>query len=322
MAVLISWEFLFILALTGSGMSFFLVGSNFLAVRSLKRRSLERFKGVSDPGWKAGFQKALALKTNLDDSLSRILEKGIGAGLVRIWLESGLGEGPLSLLAVFGGVILGGFYLTYALTERTLLGVFSGVALAAGVISVISYRAAFQRRRFEDQFPDLVERLADSLQAGYTLPQAVHFVGPNLLEPSSAEMIRVGRMLSFGVPLAEALRGLHSRHPSEDLKLLIEILKLHQKVGGDIVKMIRELAAVVRERSELEKDIRTLTAQGRLSAVVITLLVPVSLVILAFFPGYIDVLFQTTPGNLVLMTAVILDGLGALIVRKLIQVEV
>jgi len=78
----------------------------------------------------------------------------------------------------------------------------------------------------------------------------------------------------------------------------------------------------VRKRVELENEVRTMTAQGRLSAVVLALLVPVSLGLLSMFPGFTDVLFNTTVGNLVLITAGILELLGAAIVIRLIRIEV
>jgi len=89
-----------------------------------------------------------------------------------------------------------------------------------------------------------------------------------------------------------------------------------------MIEMIREIAGLVRQRVELEKEIRTLTSQGRLSAVVIALLVPVSLGILSIFPGYTDVLFETTVGNLILISAGVLEVIGALIVSRLIRIEV
>lgn len=317
-----SWEIFSLLALTGMGVGLFQIASGWLEERNLKKGSQAVVTGESGAEKNPELQIILHHIRRWDNAVLQSLQKGPGSWLIRAWLESGWGRGTLDLFGLLGGTGLGSFFLVFTLSGRILLGLFGSAALAVGLIAGISYRAAFQRRRIEDQFPDLMERLADSLQAGYTLSQAIHFIGPNLLEPSSTEMIRVSRKLRIGVSPTAAMRDLYQRHPFEDLKLLIEMLKLHQKVGGDIVKMIRELAGVVRDRIELEKDVRSLTAQGRLSALVITLLVPVSLVILAFFPGYIEVLFQTTPGNLVLMTAVILDGLGALIVHRLIRIEV
>ncbi|RLC99462.1 MAG: hypothetical protein DRI65_17215 [Chloroflexota bacterium] len=102
----------------------------------------------------------------------------------------------------------------------------------------------------------------------------------------------------------------------------MEGITLQRQTGGDMIEMVREIAELVRQRVELEKEIRTLTSQGRLSAVVIALLVPVSLGILSIFPGYTDVLFETTIGNLILISAGVLEVIGALIVSRLIRIEV
>lgn len=321
-AVVFSWELVSLLALVGLSVGLYLAGSTYLIERTVKHDALEEITAAGEPAWTKDGLSVLGVKKSLDQMLSRVFGRGPVFRLVRLWQESGLGQGPTGLLGALTVISMGGFFLVFALTDRLLLGVFSAAGLLTGFISVVFYRAGLQRRKFQDQFSSLIDRLADSLQAGYTLPQAIHFVGPGLLEPSCSEMHRVDKMLQMGFPLAEALGDLQHRHSFEDLTLFVETLKLHQKVGGDIVRMFRELAEVVRERIELEKEIRTLTAQGRLSAVVITLLVPVSLGVLAFFPGYIDILFQTTPGNLVLISAVLLDGLGAIIVRRLIQIEV
>jgi tight adherence protein B len=104
--------------------------------------------------------------------------------------------------------------------------------------------------------------------------------------------------------------------------VLVEGLTLQRQVGGNMAAMMREMADLVRSRGELENEVRTMTAQGRLSAVVIALLVPVSLILLSLFPGYTDVLFKTTIGNLVLVAAGMLELLGAVIVARLVRIEV
>lgn len=276
-------------------------------------------------GFPAAFYRGKDIRdlcADVDQRLVRVLA-GLPASLgYRSWVDAGM---PASALIFTAGLLIlpaAGFLLGWLLTDRVLLSVFLSAAMLIGSGTWLLFRARIRRREFQDQIPELLERLADSLQAGFSLPQAVEFLIPNLPPASSAEMAEVCRLLSLGRPLSEALDELYGRHPGEEMRLLVESIKLHQQVGGDVGSMIRELSDVIRGRMALEKEVKTLTAQGRLSAAIITLLVPVSLVILAFFPGYIDVLFETTPGNLVLITAVVLDGVGALIVRRLIQIEV
>jgi tight adherence protein B len=224
----------------------------------------------------------------------------------------------IALLAVIGtGVVLGQAFL-----ETTLLRGFILALLLIGFFSLIYSRARLQRQLFQDQFPAVLERLADSLQAGFSLPQAIEFVVPNLSDPSSGEMGRITDQIRLGYTVDQALRDLYRRRPNEDVRVLVEGLTLQRQVGGNMSSMMREMANLVRNRVELENEVRTMTAQGRLSAVVIALLVPVSLGLLSLFPGYTEVLFNTTIGNLVLVVAGILELLGAVLVARLVRIEV
>ena len=245
-----------------------------------------------------------------------------GKKLLSLWRDAGWRGDPFSVafsILITGGL---GFGLVFWAIHNLILSYFTSVSGVVLLLCWVVFQAGIHRRQFQDQFPDLLDRLADSLQAGLSLVQAVQFVIPNLPDPSAQEMKLIAEQVRFGIPLQDALEDLYSRRPIEEVRLLVEGVKLHQQVGGNLIDIMRDMADVVRERITLEKEVRTLTAQGRLSAVVITLLVPISLLILAFFPGYIEVLFETTIGNLVLITVVILDAVGALIVRRLIKVEV
>ncbi len=268
------------------------------------------------------WQRSNRLENNLlNRLLAPVFRTPLGGALMSYWNDAGFGTHPLILLTAVLFTVLGGYLVGYFSTRSMLLGDF-GAFLALIALAMLTYsRARIQRRRFGDQFPDVLDRLADSLQAGFSLPQGINFVVPNLFEPSSSEMAQVSAHIALGFTVDEALNELYQRRPSEDVRLLVEGLTLQRQVGGDMPSMMREMASFVRGRVEMEKEVRTLTAQGRLSAIVIALLVPVSIGVLSMFPGYIDVLFQTTAGNLVLIVAGILELLGAAIVARLVRIE-
>ena len=134
-------------------------------------------------------------------------------------------------------------------------------------------------------------------------------------------MSRVFQRIQFGSQVEDAFETLYQRHATEEIRFLIEGLSLQRQVGGNLPQMMFEIADIVRRKVSLKKQIQTLTAQGRISAVVLALLLPVSLGLLSFFPGYIDVLFETRIGNLVLITAGCLEIIGASIIYKLIKVK-
>ena len=259
--------------------------------------------------------------TLLDRLLDPVFRNPIGQGLMSYWADAGFGAHPAIFILAIIFTALSGYLVGYLSTRSVLLGGF-GVFLSLIALAVLTFtRAKIQRRRFSDQFPDVLDRIADSLQAGFSLPQAINFVIPNLFEPSASEMAQVSAQIALGFSVDDALSELYQRRPSEDVRLLVEGLTLQRQVGGDMPAMMRDMASFVRGRVELENEVRTLTSQGRLSAIVIALLVPVSIGVLSMFPGYVDVLFQTTAGNLVLIVAGILELMGAAIVARLVRIE-
>lgn len=262
------------------------------------------------------------LYLSINRFLKPLFNRGLGKILLEWWRDAGFGNQPLFLMVSLVGVTFSGFMLGLFLSGSSLLSAFIAFLFLLGVLTVMYSRARMHRRLFQDQFPGVLDRLADSLQAGFSLTQAFAFVGPNLSQPSSSEMRRISNHIKMGFSVDQALEELYERHPNQDVRLLVEGLTLQRQVGGNMAVMMRDMADVVRKRVELENEVRTMTAQGRLSAVVIALLVPVSLGLLSMFPGYIDVLLNSTVGNLVLITAGVLEIIGAVIVARLIRIEV
>ena len=259
---------------------------------------------------------------NINCFLETKLDQGLGRQLYSWWLDAGFGRAPILFVCVFPVLIGLVLFFGFLLTGSLLLASFLTFLCLLGLCAVIYFRANIQRHLFQDQFPDILDRLADSLQAGLSLPQAVEFVIPNIPDPGAWEMHKLAGQIQLGLSINQALKDLYRRRPTEDVRILVEGVILQQQVGGNTASMMRDIAAMIRTRVELKNEIRTQTAQGRLSAVVIALLLPVSLGLLTFFPGYTDVLFQTTIGNWILITAGLLEVIGGILIMRLIRIEV
>jgi tight adherence protein B len=291
--------------------------------RELRRTWRQRLAERDDlPAPYPGWDVLDSIINPINKGLGILFRKGIGKALLALWGDAGFGSQPLSLIISILSIIAFGIFAGYSLTSRYLLSGFITFLLIIGLLALVYSRARMQRQLFQDQFPGVLDRLADSLLAGFSLPQAIEFVVPNLSQPSSSEMELITNQIKIGFTIEEALQELYQRRPSEDVRLLVEGLTLQRQVGGNMAEMMRDMANLVRERVELQNEVKTKTAQGRLSAVVIALLVPVSLGLLSMFPGYTDVLFNTTVGNLVLITAGVLELLGTALVVRLIRIEV
>lgn len=284
------------------------------------RKRLEVREGLPQPSiWRYVLDRRIR---SLDQKLDQLIQSGWADSALRFWRDSGVGLGPLSLLiclilVIAVGFLLGQHFLSTAILKISLQGL-----LLTGFMFLIYYRAIKRRRLFGDQFPAVLERLSDSLQAGFSLAQALELVVPNLSQPSRDEMALISYQIKLGFTVNQALTELYLRRPSEDVRIFVEGIILQRTVGGNLASMMRDLARLVRSRLKLENEIKAVTAQGRLSAVVIALLGPISLGILSLFPGYTDVLFKSTIGNLVLVAAGFLEILGAALVARVIRIKV
>ncbi len=265
------------------------------------------------------------LLRRLPDPLERLaqplLETAWGRSLANQWLDSGLGQKPsrylvLLILAALGGGLLG------ARIGGPVLAV--ALALAAPVLpwQWVARRAEAGRRAFGEQLPHALDVLASGLAAGLSFQQAVEYTAAETTAPVSGALRRLSRWMALGHSTEQAMRHLLETVPEESLALAIEGIELQRQVGGDLVSMLEGTASLLRERVELEREVRAVTAQGRLSGVVIAALVPVSAgILLSANPRYIDVLFDSLIGQLLLAFAVALQLAGWAVISRLMRVR-
>ena len=259
--------------------------------------------------WHIGWQ-------HLRDAWMQWLDTRWALWLLGPWRAAGMAGSVLALLWMAAWTLGIGVFLW-----RPILGGLA-LVLSLGLLRWwIEYQARQQRRRFHDQLPEALDRLADALQAGFSFPQALDFIRPNLADPMRAELGRVLVHARLGRPLEEAFESLYARYPSPEMRILVKGLNLQRRVGGNLVELLRRIAEMVRERIDLEREVQALTAQGRLSAWMIVMLIPVSLLILHFFPTYNEILWNTAVGNLVLVVAALLEVAGFLVIRRILRVE-
>lgn len=187
-------------------------------------------------------------------------------------------------------------------------------ALAVIVGSYVSLNASVARRRreFENQLPEMLQQMASTLRAGLSLPQVVTYVAKDLPQPMGEEMRRVAIEHRIGRNLSDAFNDLAERMDSEDLRWAVRAIEISQRTGGDLSLILRRLDATIRERNHIRGHVRSLTAEGRVSALVLTLLTPGLLLGISFAnPGFIEPLFVTLAGQLVLFVSAVLLIVGS-----------
>jgi tight adherence protein B len=209
---------------------------------------------------------------------------------------------------------------------------FGGGVLLAGAGGVIGFFAPRiyvrlrQRRRlnqFNGQLSDAINQIANGLRAGYSVLQAMNSVAEELPPPIAQEFRRVVQEMQLGLGMEQALSNMLRRIDSEDLDLMITAVNVQREVGGNLADILDVIGYTIRERVRIKGEIRTLTAQARLSGYIIALLpVALSLLLLMLNREYMMKLFSNICGWAMVGTGVILIASGAFALSKITNIEV
>lgn len=197
--------------------------------------------------------------------------------------------------------------------------------IAAGVVvPLLLVEMMIERRKalFNDQLADTLDMLASSLRAGYGLQQAIVAAGREARPPTGPELTRVSNQVQMGMPLEDALDRMATRIGSPSFRWVVLAMAIHRETGGNLAEILDNLAASLRQRETMRRQIKALTAEGRLSAIILLALPFLEGFVLFYLnPGYMSMLVTTLPGVLMLTLALTLMGVGALWLRNITQIE-
>ncbi|QGG95479.1 type II secretion system F family protein [Actinomarinicola tropica] len=218
-----------------------------------------------------------------------------------------------------------GLLLLLALVlTRNLLG--AVVVVLIGILippAVVNFLASRRQKAFESQLPDTLQLLSGTLRAGYSLMQGVEAVSREVSEPMGQELRRVVTESRLGRPLEESLEASAERMDSGDFAWAVMAIRIQREVGGNLAELLLTVADTMTQRERLRRDVAALTAEGKISAIVLGLL-PIGLGIAMWMLNrdYISALFDTRLGNFLLGGAIILAGVGFYWMKKVIEVDI
>lgn len=183
-----------------------------------------------------------------------------------------------------------------------------------------------QRKRikaFNEGLPGMITSIIGSLRAGFSFVQSLQMVSQESYSPIKEEVEHIIKSMQYGTSLEDSLLEWQKRMPSDDLGLLVDAILIQRQVGGNLAYLLDKIVETTRERTKIENQIKTLTAQGRLSGIVISLL-PVALgfIIYLMNPEYITTLFVNPIGQLMLGAALVGGIIGFFLIRKITTIEV
>jgi tight adherence protein B len=286
---------------------------------------LDLLTGAAPPAAKEGLLKQSSVLArpldNVPSFLEVFLERFGNVSLLFEQADTSLTVGRLLIIsAVLGvaGVALGAALGIYA----ALLPV---VALFLGSLPLLW--VLFRRRRrlktFAAQLPDALEMLSRSLRAGQSLGFGFNMVAEEMSAPIGKEFGRAFEEQNLGIPLEETLQSLTGRVPNLDLKFFTTAVILQRQTGGDLAEILDKIGSLIRDRFRIWGQVQALTGEGRLSGVVLLALPFVLfLAVYQLNPNYLMVLFTEPMGKKMLAVAIFMQILGALVIRKIVNIKV
>lgn len=247
---------------------------------------------------------------------------GVSGPLDRLVTQSGLKTtvGTLIMASFLAAVI--GYGLVKALTYYTYLGL--AAAPVFGLLPYLFVRRARTKRLdlFEEQFPESIEFIARALRAGHAFPTGLQMVADEIPDPVGAEFKLVYDRQNFGMSLNDALKGLAERVPILDAKFFVTAVLTQRETGGNLSEVLDNLASVIRERFKVKRQVRVVTAHGRITGWILSAMPPVLGLILCFVsPEHMKTLITDPLGVRMLVVGGTMQVIGTLIIRKLVNIR-
>jgi tight adherence protein B len=270
-------------------------------------------------------------------NLNKVVEgRDFGANLAREIARADLRLKPSEFLMIWVASVIGvplimlGFSVVLPALGNPLF------LLVGGLIGFMLPRMWLNRRKngrlnaFNKALPDTITLIANALRAGSSFLQAIELVVRESRPPISTEFGRVIREVNLGLPFDQALENMVRRVRSDDLELMATAISIQHQVGGNLAEILDSIAYTIRERVRIKGEIRTLTAQQRLSGYVVGFL-PIGLAGFLFIaaPGFMDPMFQNPPeilglpaGVVILILGGVMMFIGFMLIRRIVDIEV
>ncbi len=215
-----------------------------------------------------------------------------------------------------------GLFLGQAVWHDLIFAAACGVAFGLMPVMYIRFRRLRRMKAFIQQLPFALDLMKSSLEAGHSLNRGLQVVVQEFGDPLGSEFRTVLEQTRIGLPLPRALEDMLKRVPEDDLRLLVVAVKVQTDVGSSLAGIVGRLAEIVRTRQRLRLQIKALTAQSRMGGMIVGSL---PIVVLGAFslvqPGYAAVLFHDPTGLKILKTAIVLDALAFITIRRLLKLK-
>jgi tight adherence protein B len=243
--------------------------------------------------------------------------------LPRLFEQADVAMSVGTFLVICGG--MGTLSAVLASVSGLHVGFAPVVGILFGIMPVgwLLMRRKRRLKKFASQLPEALELVARALRAGHSLAAGFRLVSSESSDPIGSEFGRVFEEQNLGIPFEEALEGLTERVPNLDLKFFVTAVVLQRQTGGDLAEILDKIGSLIRERFKIWGQVQALTGEGRLSGIVLLALPPLLFVtVYRMNPDYLMVLFTDDLGKKMLVGGILMQLLGALVIRKIVNIRV
>lgn len=222
-------------------------------------------------------------------------------------------------------------WLLVAFVPAGLVGLFTGQVISAGTLAFLGAAAPIfllkQRKKkrtlaLETQLGDALIVVCNCLRSGLTFQQAMETISTEMTEPINVEFGRALNEMNYGVTLEQALNEMGKRIKSADLMLTISAVSIQRQTGGNLSEILETISETIKERMKIKHEIKTMTAQGRISGLIIGALpIGIMAILMVMSPEYIKLLFTESIGRYMLLTGVFMESIGFIIIKKIVTIK-
>ncbi len=219
-------------------------------------------------------------------------------------------------------VPLAGFVIGTALSRVNMVGIIAAAVVAPLPYLYLRWARNARMLKFEEQFPESIDLVARALRAGHALPTGLGMVADEMPAPVGVEFRKLFDEQNFGLTLADAMRNFAARIPLLDARFFVTAVLTQRESGGNLAEVLDNLAAVIRERFRVKRQVRVISAHGRITGWVLVGLPPcAALATFILSPMHIQTLLGDPLGVRMIITAAVMQVVGAFAIRKIVDIE-
>jgi tight adherence protein B len=318
---------LFVLVTLAAGGAAWVLAYPFLSGdRKAEQRKQAVTRSIAPAQAAAARQSPRLRRENVEDSLRELEARRAKAASVPLSLRishAGLKWSKRQFFIFAGSLGLVAFLLLFWMGAGLAAGLAAGFAASCGLpLWILGFLRKRREKKFINGFPDAIDVIVRGIKSGLPLPESLKMISREAPEPLKTEFRTIVETQAVGVPLGDSCTMLYERMPVPEANFFGIVVSIQQKSGGNLSEALNNLAKVLRDRKKMKAKIQAMSMEAKASAAIIACL-PIAVMFLIYLtsPQYIELLWTTSPGHLMLAGSAVWMTMGVLVMRKMINFD-